>query len=401
MVEYVESSQLHAWMFASVEQLDQCRGRANYEARELLAEVSAPEGVAGSDQNSKSSYIMAKSFACGFNQRVADGTEPSRLYGNEGAQESKTGHPFLSPDEEATLVTFYACKISSLIGPKAFISRLRRESKVTATAALLFRRFYLSNSVMIFDPKAVMVAAAFLASKVEDATADVRYLEEGTQAMNAPVTLSEIIPNELNLLQGCHFDLLCFHPFKAALALTEDLRTFLKSDKGQSLVERPISGQDLKPMYDKAREILEDYLCSDLPLIYTPGQVGLASLIVAQDLIFEESQVNVTGGSGTTTMPRIDFEGYIQARFVDISATKRESTTKRLIDLASMLKRLKQGDFGCGHYQTDMTKLKGIHKKLKKVRVWGTSSSKDSKKRSAPTTTEEEKPQSHKSAKTS
>ena len=48
-----------------------------------------------------------------------------------------------------------------LIGPKADLPKCRRDIKVTATAALLFRRFYLSNSVMIHDPKALMVAVSY------------------------------------------------------------------------------------------------------------------------------------------------------------------------------------------------------------------------------------------------
>mmetsp|Transcript_5796 Transcript_5796/g.16248 ORF Transcript_5796/g.16248 Transcript_5796/m.16248 type:complete len:91 (+) Transcript_5796:842-1114(+) len=89
---------------------------------------------------------------------------------------------------------------------------------------------------MLFDPKAVVVAAAFLAAKVEDAMADVRYLQEGTERMQAPVPQQEIITAELSLLQGVDYDLLCFHPCKAVLALTEDLKTFFKSEKGQTLV---------------------------------------------------------------------------------------------------------------------------------------------------------------------
>jgi cyclin H len=87
---------------------------------------------------------------------------------------SADGHPFLTAQEEGLLVAFYASKLPSLIGPMAQVPRLRRDVKVAATASLLFRRFYLSNSVMLHDPKAVMVAAAFLGSKVEDATSDVR-----------------------------------------------------------------------------------------------------------------------------------------------------------------------------------------------------------------------------------
>ena len=91
----------------------------------------------------------------------------------EGPAENPSGNDFLSPEEEGRLVDFYAAKLPSLIGPLAQVPRLRREIKVSATAALLYRRFYLSNSVMLYDPKAIMVASAFLASKVEDAMSPV------------------------------------------------------------------------------------------------------------------------------------------------------------------------------------------------------------------------------------
>jgi hypothetical protein len=93
--------------------------------------------------------------------------------------------------------------------------------------------------------------------------------------MNSPVTLSEILPAEIKLLSGVNFELLCFHPYKAVLAITEDLRTYLKSEKGRSLVnfatgsDRPIIGQDLKPMHDAAHSIVNDVIVSDIPLLYT------------------------------------------------------------------------------------------------------------------------------------
>lgn len=259
---------------------------------------------------------------------------------------------------------------------------------------------------MLYDPKAIMVAAAFLASKVEDVMVnDVRYLEDGTQAMDAPVSQVDILPAELALLQACHFDLLCFHPYKAVVALTEDLRTFLKSEKGKACVtwmntshennnepehqsaaaasaSRPIAGNDLKPLYEAAREILDDYVGSDLPLLYSPGQVGLATLMVGQDELLQ--QQNKT----TTYQFRIDWMQYIEHRFVNETTTcpSQEFWTT----LCNRLRALKQGDYGCGRYdtpQTSLAVLKGIHKKLKKVRYWGNNSSssssskKDSKKK--------------------
>jgi cyclin H len=446
MVDYGESSQLNQWLYKSTDELGLLRARANKKAREFLSQreilleqsqsattaaaATDPETLASpsatpsnintsnhsSNNSTSTSNINSKIttatlpvewFASGYNQRVTEGTEPelTETETNAGPWEDKAGteggnNPFLTPQEEAVLVTFYVTRLPSLMGPSAQVPRLRRESKVTATAALLMRRFYLSNSVMLHDPKAVMVAAAFLGAKVEDVTADVRYLEEGTVLMGAPVTQQEIIPTEIALLAGTHFDLLCFHPYKAVLALTEDLRTYLKSDKGQSLVQvdRPLSGQDLKPMYDVARQLLDDAALSDIPLLYSPGQTGLAALMVAQDIVQDEQQQKEeqekekedqeklkteededeeppkeSGPSTSTSIPKIDLKGYVRQRF---EGQVEECMDDTLTELCDMLRALKKGML-----DTDMKVLKGIHKKLKKVRAWGKESKK--KKRSA------------------
>jgi cyclin H len=218
-----------------------------------------------------------------------------------------------------------------------------------------------------------MVSAAFLASKVEDAMTDVRYLEEGTNLMNAPVTTSEIIPAEIHLLSGVNFDLLCFHPYKAVLAITEDLRTYLKSERGRSLVrfsdggnDRPIVGQDLKPMHDAAQAIVNDVVVSDIPLLYTPGQVGLAALVVAN-----EQQKDKAG------VPQIDLLGYLSHRFEDADIDKMRSL---LQEIGNKLRELKEGKYGCVGYNLDMAQLKGIHKKLKKCRLWGLKEKKKKRK---------------------
>eukprot|EP00522_Entomoneis_paludosa_P014111 CAMPEP_0172455606 /NCGR_PEP_ID=MMETSP1065-20121228/12152_1 /TAXON_ID=265537 /ORGANISM="Amphiprora paludosa, Strain CCMP125" /LENGTH=478 /DNA_ID=CAMNT_0013208073 /DNA_START=102 /DNA_END=1538 /DNA_ORIENTATION=+ len=424
MVDFEDSSQLNQWLFRSTQELEECRAQANLNSREWLVEQdrikaaakaasnsadqvsSTPDATASGDvpssratspvpssggaaaTASSSPATAVSHFACGYTQRkMKEGSPPdSAAVQSKGPWENAKGNPFLTPQEESTLIAFYASKLPTLIGPKASISRLRRESKVTATAALLYRRFFLSNSVMLFDPKAVVVAAAFLASKVEDGMADVRFLIDGTEKMQAPVSQQEIIAAELSLLQGCHYDLLCFHPYKSVLALTEDLRTFLKSEKGQILVERgerPISGQDLKPIYDKAKTILEQVLAhsSDLTLLYSPGPIGMASLIVAQDEIFQ--QIQTQGATSTTPPPRIDFYGYVQQRFPENNKTASgPSPQSTLLQILPELCQRLQSLIAQKTTMTEagMMELKQIHKKLKKVRAWGTSSGDGTKK---------------------
>jgi cyclin H len=164
MCDYEASSQLKSWLYTPYH-LEKCRERANREARVFLAQPH-DETADGGDAKPPP---PVNSFAAGFAHRK----EPMNSE-DGGPAQSADGHPFLTPQEEELLVAFYASKLPSLIGPMAQVPRLRRDVKVTATSSLLFRRFFLSNSIMIHDPKAVMVAAAFLGSKVEDATSDVR-----------------------------------------------------------------------------------------------------------------------------------------------------------------------------------------------------------------------------------
>lgn len=356
MTDYPLSSQLNSWLYTP-ELLTQCRKRANAQARIHLS------------KEDKTLPAPVHSFACRFAKNVQEGRENTEPL--EVPSESKHGHPYLEPEEESILLAFYVAKLPSLIGPLAQNPYLRRDAKITATAALFLRRFFLSNSVMIHDPKAVMVAAAFLAAKVEDAMTEVRHLEEGTKMMNSHVSQGEILQSEFALLEGIHCDLLCFHPYKAVLAITEDLRIFIKSEKGRALAtfhngeKRPVVGQDLKPMHDGARRLVDDVIVSDIPLMYSPGHMGLAALMVANDQLTKPE------------VPRIDLLGYVKHRF---DGKEYKYVRDQVTEISEALRGLKDGKFGCGNHSVDLAKLKAVHKKLKKCRG---GSEKKKKKRKA------------------
>ncbi|GKY90386.1 hypothetical protein MPSEU_000012600 [Mayamaea pseudoterrestris] len=382
MAEYQQSSQLNLWLFQSPKQLQEVRIFANTKAGKFLTENHAK------DEPQKP---PVEHFACGYSQQQRD--KDFDMAESTLLETSPNGHAYLNPEEETTLISFYIDKLPALIGPSAQVHRLRRDLKVTATAALLTRRFFLSNSVMMFDPKCVMVAAAFLAAKVEDVTADVRYLEQGTEALQAPVAAQDIISYELQLLSGCHFDLLCFHPFKPLSALTEDLRTYLKSDKGKNLVHvshgdgsptsnnegnsssRLLSSNDLRPIYETARTLLEKVVLSDVPLLYSPAQVALASLMVAQE------QVLAASSTLPNAAPQIDFLGYLNQRFDDQMLQNNAQPNETVATMAETLRQICDMLRTFQHTPaTDMGALKTIHKKLKKVRWWGKESKKSKKK---------------------
>jgi cyclin H len=336
------------------------------------------------------------------------------------SQQPPPQYRYVTPQQEMILIDFYGSKISSIIGPNAEIKRLRRESKVVATAAMIYRRFYLSNSVLLYDPKIIMVAATFLACKIEDVTCDIRYIEQGTQLLNAPVTIHEIVTGEIILLSGIHFHLLCYHSYKSTLALTEDLRTFLKTSVGQQAftinsnssnsnsssdgsatstsTTTILSGQDLKPMYDHARTLLDLIIVSDIPLLYSPGQIGMAALTVGHNEIIktkqrQEQRIDDNSQIPTSVQEDMLCRVYLPSRFPNVNHTTLELLPKTIICIADEIRTLqKQHEHITQNVEQYMTELKTVHKQLKKVRVWGNTDTtasnekKKSKKRSAPST---------------
>jgi cyclin H len=402
MVEYIESSQNNAWHFASKREIEKCRAYANLRARKFLyqREQSPPadgDAVMNDDNStvpelSHSSTSMINSlpvswFACCIKERkkILKDSEMSDYIELEPRSSPTSGHAYLTPNQELTLIHFYDSKISALIGRNAEIDRLRRDNKVVATAAVLYRRFFLSNSVLLHDPKIIMVAAAFLACKVEDVTVDIRYLEQATALMNVTVTIPEIVTAEVMLLAGVHFDLLCFHPYKAVLALTEDLRTFLKTQVGRTAFAAPgtsvplLQGAELKSLYDIARTLLDMIIVSDLPLLYSPGQIGLAALTVAHNQLLEQQPPNLS----LSPKDLRDFlcRAYLPSRFPnDVAGT--EMVPKLVQEVAEEIRWLQQQNHQQEQAQNDaMLELKAIHKQLKKVRIWGKEEKKKSKKR--------------------
>lgn len=357
-MDVAHSNQLRAWKFNSLEELDKCRVYTNYKARVFLAQRSKTSDPQQDTSSTAPAIIPVSHYACKDRAIVHE-----KDYAKEGPWQSTGGSPFINAAEEQLLVNFYLNKMPLLIGPSAQVRRLRRDSKVLATSAMLYRRFFVSNSVLLFDPKAILVAAAFLGSKVEDSMAQIHHLEEGIVSLNDTVSTQEIMAAELALISGVNFDLLCFHPYKAVVSLTEDLRTFLKTSAGVGLTEQRITGQDLKPLYDKARAVLEDTVVSDLNLLFSPSQIGMAALMSASD----------KGG------PKIDFQQYLKARFANQPS---EKLAEKLPRIATLLSELKEGKHGCGNHGIKVDQVKRVHKQLKKVRAWGEpSSKKGSKKR--------------------
>jgi hypothetical protein len=159
-MDFDSSSQARSWLFDETT-LAQCRQKA-------LAEK--PKATA------RNSVERVRRFASGFHRRHA-GTDEN-LDPPRHSRQVKLS--VLSAEEQELLISFHAQQISQLVGPTAVLfPGLVRSHTVLATAIMLFRRFYLSNTVLDFEPRRLSVAAAYLAAKVEEQRVEVRTHRDG------------------------------------------------------------------------------------------------------------------------------------------------------------------------------------------------------------------------------
>jgi cyclin H len=135
---------------------------------------------------------------------------------------------------------------------------------VWATAIVYFKRFYLMNSMMDFNPKFVMVTALNLAVKAEEqrhvtlqAIADLT----GTQA-------AQLVQWEVPVLEGIRFHLLVFHPFRSLSGLFDALEKWRPGQMKQKKIE----------LHEAALEVIKASYFTDLVLLFTPSQIALAAL---------------------------------------------------------------------------------------------------------------------------
>ena len=149
-MNFEQSTQANYWMF---------------DRQSLLACKEKASLVTSLTESAQPSKVKAKNFACRFQERrletsTQDFCKP--LHSSVDSFSSK-----MATLDQDILVHFHSHQIQRLVGPNAIFPELRRSTSVLSTAIMLFRRFYLSNSVIDFHPRNIGVASALLAVKVD------------------------------------------------------------------------------------------------------------------------------------------------------------------------------------------------------------------------------------------
>ncbi|KAF0695367.1 Aste57867_13801 [Aphanomyces stellatus] len=171
---------------------------------------------------------------------------------------------FLSPDEEAMVIDFYEVQVQNTC-----TTVFKTSDKVKAAAVLLFKRFYLSNSIMEFHPKYIGATAIYVAGKVEEQYISVEGL---VKLYEGVIKETDVIAHEMIVLEGVRFQLIMYHPFRALTGFIDDLRAYYKS-RGAD-----ISVAVLQTLHATATALIHDILLTDSPFLYAPACLALAGL---------------------------------------------------------------------------------------------------------------------------
>jgi len=152
-LDFDMSSQSKCWMYDEAS-LNECREQA------CDNNNTQQHSTRGTGRGSP----RVRKFACGYyNRKKSASTTTTTTTTATLSDPSCT----ISQHDQEILVHFHAHQIQKLIGPNAVFPLLKRGSSVLSTAIMLFRKFYLSNSVIEFHPRNIAAASALLAVKTD------------------------------------------------------------------------------------------------------------------------------------------------------------------------------------------------------------------------------------------
>ncbi|KAI0451721.1 cyclin ccl1 [Xylaria acuta] len=170
---------------------------------------------------------------------------------------------FLTPADEAVLLNFY---VVDLLRAAQFCDL---PTEIQATAAIFFRRFYLTNSLMTYPPRALTMTCIFFACKAEGL-----YYRLQKFADKFPGTTGEeVLAAEYVLCQGLRFAFDVRHPYRALEGAVMELRRLGDFDESR-----------LARAHQRTRDILKfSPLLTDAYFHYTPSQVMFGALSMADE----------------------------------------------------------------------------------------------------------------------
>ncbi|OQR82805.1 cyclin-H [Achlya hypogyna] len=236
----------------------------------------------------------------------------------------------LSLEEEALVLNFYQVQVQ-----QSCTGLFRTSDKVKSAAVVLFKRFYLSNSVMEFHPKYIAPTVIYVAGKVEE-----QYISVDSISEQLSVDVNQVIAHEMIVLEGVRFQLIMYHPFRALTGFIDDVRAYYKS-RGVDL-----KIPTLQSLHASATATINDLILTDAPLLFAPACLALAGL-------------QLTVEAAPETFATIDMNEYLR------QCKRGHQNPSEVAAIQGILAQVKALKAARDAVVEDQAQVKAVYKKLK------------------------------------
>ncbi|KAI6781134.1 Cyclin-like protein [Emericellopsis cladophorae] len=191
-------------------------------------------------------------------------------------------------------------------------------TEIRATAAIFFRRFYVTNSVMTYAPTELLKTSLFFACKADNHHMSLGELSSKLQG----TTAEQILAGEFLLCQGMRFCFDVHHPFRALEGAILELRR-----------QAPHEEERIRQAHVRTREILKfSPLMTDVYFHYTPSQIMMAALQMV-DAGFADMLIPGSGsGDDTATAAHAQMRDRIMGAIANCRAMLEEEPPSRLTE---------------------------------------------------------------------
>eukprot|EP00968_Pinguiococcus_pyrenoidosus_P021237 scaffold2724_cov260-Pinguiococcus_pyrenoidosus.AAC.24 len=259
----------------------------------------------------------------------------------------------LSWAEERLLERHFARKIVEVYSQCAEQDPTIYTATAQATAIALFRRFFLSNTVVDFSPSLMLLAAILLAGKVEERRKEPARL---LKLFGEELTVPQLVLYEAFLMEGCNFQFRVFHPYRPAMAFLGDFVIFLRrKHPGQP----PDAARRLdRALRESCRRSVTNLLLSDAVFLRTPAVLALGALKYAIDC-----------HSAEHPMLQGSFADYLEATKARVARDKSASLEQEIEDARKACEDAVAEEAEAAG-EEGVLRIKGLRKKLRRTCRW-------------------------------
>jgi len=170
-----------------------------------------------------------------------------------------------------------------------FVSCEAKHWRVSATAIVYFRRFYLNNSMATHDPRVIMLGCLILAGKSEESR--VERMDE-LLALNPDCSPQRMLNAELLVIQALNFNMKVFHPFNFLQTLLSDIkRKYSTKSQIRAKAVTAVEPHVFESWLPSAENVLTALQFTHACLLYTPLDIAFSALYLTESNAFNANKV--------------------------------------------------------------------------------------------------------------